>query len=234
MGAFAGQLPQHLQQPSGFGMQGFADRGQQYGYAMQQGAPPALSGIPEMGSQLGQAFQPGYAPYYNSYGPAPPLQQQQQYYYSPPEPHHQLGAYQQPHGMPAYFTPQQQAYMPPSAPHQHVPPPHHQQQQHGQSFHEAPLFQQQPAQPMAEEPTQQHGMVARERNGMVFYVPQSEAGQEQPLQETTAQYPLQHEAFVPAEGFVPGYHAQGMPMTPGPEQAYFYPQQGNMWYPGQQ
>ena len=76
-------------------------------------------------------------------------------------------------------------------------------------------------------------MVARERNGMVFYVPQSEAEQEPP-QEPTTHYPSTHEGYALAESFVPGYHPQAMPITPGPEAAYFYPQQGGMWYPGQQ
>jgi hypothetical protein len=55
-------------------------------------------------------------------------------------------------------------------------------------------------------------MVAHESNGMVFYVPASEA--------------QQSEHYQPAESFVPSYAMPGLPPpTPAPESAmsYYYP-----------
>ena len=60
-------------------------------------------------------------------------------------------------------------------------------------------------------------MVAHESNGMVFYVPASEA-----------QAQGQAENYQPAEGFVPNYAMPGLPPpTPAPENSmdYYYPQQ---------
>ncbi|KAK5129584.1 hypothetical protein LTR08_003049 [Meristemomyces frigidus] len=244
-GAFAGQLPARLQadgQGGGYGQmdepmmgtgtQFWEPRGQQqqqgFGYPLQQGATP-LSGIPEMGMQHAQAFPPAYQPppYYIPYVGAP-QQQQQQYYYSSPE-HHQPG-YQQHQGM-AYYAPQQ-GYMPPPPPFAMSPmaPPMPPPQQ--QSFQEQPP-QSAPSNTNTQESTAQSGMIARERNGMVFYVPQSEAEQEPETQYQSAESFVPTEGqYQPAESFVPGYAA--MPVTPGSEGAYFYPQQGGMWYPGQQ
>ncbi len=67
-------------------------------------------------------------------------------------------------------------------------------------------------------PEQQHnpeapqsGMVAHESNGMVFYVPASEA--------------QSSEQYQPAEGFIPSYALPGLPPTPAPDNQmqYYYP-----------
>lgn len=56
----------------------------------------------------------------------------------------------------------------------------------------------------------QSGMVAHESNGMVFYVPASEA--------------QQSEQYQPAESFVPSYAMSGLPPPTPPESTtYYYP-----------
>lgn len=130
--------------------------------------------------------------------------------YYPQYPAHQQMYYPPP--MPMYM-PQSQGYMPPQ-----------QQQPSSQSHHEQ-------AQRPESQQQQQHddsapsGMVAHESNGMVFYLPASEA-QQQPTQEH----------YQPAESFVPSYAMPGLPPpTPAPDASYYYPMDMNqaMYYPQQ-
>ena len=196
---FQNQLPAHMNEQPAYPQQPpppyFSPR-QQYQYPQPQPQPQTgtpLSGIPEQAIHA-PSFQPpayGQPPFY---GPYPP---QQTYYYSPPGPN----VYPQ---MPVYMVPPPppQGYMvpppgPPMVPQQ--PPP--QQQSSGE---------QQPQQQPSEQ--QQSGMVAHESNGMVFYVPASEA--------------QQSENYQPAEGFVPSYAMPGLPPpTPAPDHqmGYYYP-----------
>ncbi|KAI7517801.1 hypothetical protein KC316_g20629, partial [Hortaea werneckii] len=116
------------------------------------------------------------------------------YYYSPPGPngYQQMPMYMPPQG---YMIPQP---MPPHPPHQ----PEHQQHHQHQGAQDQDAQHQQ----------SQSGMVAQERNGMVFYVPQSEAQD-------------QGQGYQPAEGFVPSYAMPGLPPpTPAPDANYYYPQ----------
>ena len=106
--------------------------------------------------------------------------------------------------MPMYMPPPQNYIMAPSG--QNMAPPQQQ-----------ATPQQQPTQPAPSEPEQetsqpQSGMVAHESNGMVFYMPASEAQQQN-----------QGENYQPAESFVPSYAMPGLPPpTPAPEAAYYY------------
>ncbi|KAK5114593.1 hypothetical protein LTR85_010170 [Meristemomyces frigidus] len=213
---FQNQLPAHMHQEQ----QVFAQQQphfsphQQYAYPPQPQAATPLSGIPEQAMHAQPYQQPpampyGQLPYYTPYPP-----QQQQYYYSPPGPN----GYQP---MPMYM-PSQSYDMPPPA---QTALPAQMPQQPPQD-----LAQEGPAETtggLQEQQSQSHsGMVARERNGMVFYVPQSEVEQE----SSQAQY-------QPAESFVPSYAMPGLPPpTPAPETsaAYYYPQmQPGMFFPSQ-
>lgn len=230
---FEGQLP--LQ--SGMGYQ---QQQPPYFYPQQAGTP--LSGIPEQGWQAPMPYAPQPPPPPPFYPPqhAYGLPQPQQYYYSPPEAYGpsqaQPGIY-----MPALPPPPQypqfaSAMPPPPPPPQPAPPEH---SQHPQQPQHTPAAS-----------TGASGMLAHESNGMVFYVPRSEAeshaGASQPQ-------------FQPAESFVPSYAMPGlmhmgvgmgmgvgMPPTPAPDGSSGAPwyygdqgsmgQQGGMWYPppGQQ
>lgn len=197
---FQNQLPAHMSKPP---PPPYLSPRQQYPYTHSQptqaGTP--LSGIPEQAIHA-PAFQQA-SPAYGQQGYYQPYPPQQNYYYPPPGPP-QNGYPQMP--PPMYMMPpppQQQGYMgspmhhhQPPAPAQSIPPP------------PPPLdnHEQQP---------QQSGMVAHESNGMVFYVPASEAQNQSGA-----------ENYQPAEGFVPSYAMPGLPPpTPAPENsmAYYYP-----------
>lgn len=205
---FQNQLPAHMTEQMGFNQPSstlYSPR-QQYPYPPPPQSATPLSGIPEQAIHA-PSFQPpmmayGAAPFYAPYAHPP-----QQYYY-PQGP----GGYQP---MPIY-APSPQNYM--------MSPP-------------APALQTQQAPPQAQpsRPTETDsqqgsqapsGMVAHESNGMVFYLPASEAPQ-QP----------QGESYQPAEGFVPSYAMPGLPPpTPAPETSYYYPPQAPLqqvgYYPG--
>jgi hypothetical protein len=136
---------------------------------------------------------------------------QQQAMYYPQYPGQQNMYYQPP--MPMYM-PQAQGYL---GPQQQAPAqPHHEPAQRPQSQHQAPQQQ---------EDSAPSGMVAHESNGMVFYLPASEA-QQQPTQEH----------YQPAESFVPSYAMPGLPPpTPAPDASYYYPMDMSqtMYYPQQ-
>merc|ERR1712072_14815 len=148
-------------------------------------------------------------------------------------------AHQQP-----YFSPRQ----PPSyssqphtgtplsgIPEQAVHAPHF--QAHNMPYGQSPYYPQYPPQQPEHQQHHQHqgpqdedaqhqqsqsGMVAQERNGMVFYVPQSEAQD-------------QGQGYQPAEGFVPSYAMPGLPPpTPAPDANYYYPQPMYHGAPSQQ
>lgn len=117
-----------------------------------------------------------------------------------------------------YYPPQMHMYMPSSqgymAPSQQPPP----QPQHEQT---RPDSQSQP-----QDNSAPSGMVAHESNGMVFYLPASEA-----QQQTTQEH------YQPAESFVPSYAMPGLPPpTPAPDAAFYYPVDMNqaMYYPQHQ
>ncbi|TKA30719.1 hypothetical protein B0A50_02439 [Salinomyces thailandicus] len=187
---FYNQLPAHVdQQPYGQQQPYFAPQ-QQYQYPPQPQASTPLAGIPE---QAAHGFQPpamsyGQPPYYPQFPP------QHQYYYSPPG----QNGYPQ---MPTYLPPPQGYMMPPPMPPSQPPAEQHHQPQQSTQEEESPQHHQ-----------PQSGMVAQERNGMVFYVPQSEADD-------------QGQNFQPAESFVPSYAMPGLaPPTPAPDASYYYPQ----------
>lgn len=200
---FQNQLPAHMNDHTGFNQPSavYSSR-QQFPYPQPPQSATPLSGIPEQAIHA-PAFQPpmmgyGAAPYYAPYAPPPP-----QYYY-PQVP----GSYQP---MPMYAPAPQGYMMSPQAP--------------------ALLPQQAPPQPPSSQPTESEsqqaaqGMVARERNGMVFYLPASEAPQQSQAEGS----------YQPAESFVPSYAMPGLPPpTPAPETSYYYPQQMPMqggYYP---
>jgi hypothetical protein len=134
---------------------------------------------------------------------------QQSAIYYPQYPNQQNMYY--PQSMPTYMPPSQ-GYM---GPQQQAAAPSHPEQ--------APRLESQHQQADDSAPS---GMVAHESNGMVFYLPASEA-QQQPTQEH----------YQPAESFVPSYAMPGLPPpTPAPDASYYYPvdmSQG-MYYPPQQ
>nr|POE56374.1 hypothetical protein CFP56_50918 [Quercus suber] len=213
---FQNQLPAHMTDQMAYGSQPvsyYSPRQHFHQPQQPQGATP-LSGIPEQAMHA-QPFQPQsgqYAqPYYAQYPP------QQAFYYASPQP----GAYAP---MPMYMPPSQNYMMPPPI----QPPP---------SLHQAPPNMQAP--PSSSQPSLQprgndessqppSGMVAHESNGMVFYLPASEA-QQQP----------QAENYQPAESFVPSFAMPGLPPTPAPESTYYYPsvpppmQMQGSFYPSQ-
>lgn len=174
----------------------------------QVGTP--LSGIPEQAMHAPPFQPPGYGPppYYAAYPP------QQSMYYSPLVPNGYPS-------MPMYMAPPPQGYMVPQAPSMppQAPPP----------LQETPSQQSEEQQLESQPPS---GMVAHESNGMVFYVPASEA--------------QQAEQYQPAESFVPSYAMPGLaPPTPAPEDttAYYYSQMPHagmqevgsaVYYPAQQ
>lgn len=209
---FQNQLPAHITEQPAFHQQPppYYSPRQPYQYAPPQpqtGTP--LSGIPEQAIHA-QNFQPpsyGQQPYYPQYAPG------QSYYYP-----------QAPHGypsMPMYMAPPPQGYIMPSQQPPPIPAPQ-------------PAPEQEPPSSSAEHRHQQSqsGMVAHESNGMVFYVPASEA--------------QQSEQYQPAESFIPSYAVPGLlPPTPAPENqmAYYYPQMPHsgmqeisrgVYYPAQQ
>ena len=146
---------------------------------------------------------------------------QQNAMYYPQYPTQQNMYYQPPMHM---YMPQAQGYMPPQQQQQATSqqPPHDStQSQHQQ----APPQQQQQDDPAAAP----SGMVAHESNGMVFYLPASEAQQ----QSQSSQ-----EHYQPAESFVPSYAMPGLPPpTPAPDASYYYPTMDMgqaMYYPQQQ
>lgn len=202
---FQNQLPPHMHDQHGFAQAYFSPR-QQYSYPAAQNGTP-LSNIPEQAVNA-PSFQPPMMGYGQPYYGYPP----QQGFYYPPGP----GGYQQ---MPMYVPPHQgYPMMSPPAPAMSQPP------------QAAP--QQPPSQPVEAEQEQQgqsqaqSGMVAHESNGMVFYMPASEAQQQS-----------QGESYQPAESFVPSYAMPGLPPpTPAPESAYYYPQMQMpaAYYPQQQ
>lgn len=200
---FHNQLPAHLNDHMGYGPPPapyFSPR-QQYQFPQQAHAGTPLSGIPEQAMHA-QPFQPQNVPFGQQtyYAPYPP---QHNFYYPPAGP----SGYGP---MPMYMAPPQGYVMSPlgqTAPPSHQgPPPQHTQQ----------LASQPPPSRGANdsEPSQsQSGMVAHESNGMVFYLPASEAQQQS-----------QPEKYQPAESFVPSYAMPGLPPpTPAPDTAYYYP-----------
>jgi len=202
--SFQNQLPAHMveqQAQQAYGqLPPYYSPHQQYQYPQQPQIGTPLSGIPEQAVHA-PSFQPPGMSYAQSsyYAPYPP---QQNYYYSPPGPH----GYPP---MPMYMHPQGYPMMPPPAPMPQQqqptdPPP-------SQSNDEPPK-----AQPAAPAAPSQSGMVAHESNGMVFYLPASEAQEQE-----------QSQNYQPAEGFVPSYAMPGLPPpTPAPETsaaAYYYP-----------
>lgn len=209
MQPFQNQLPAHMhEQAPVFNqaqpLQAYFSPRQQYAYPQHQ--PPngtPLSGIPEQAIHAA-SFQPPVMPY-GGQGYYPPLSQQGYYY--PPGPN----GYQ-PMQM---YVPPPQGYMmspptgsmpPPASALQHPPS---QPQEHDQQS------QQQAQRPQSQS---QSGMVAHESNGMVFYMPASEAPQQ-----------TQGENYQPAESFVPSYAMPGLPPpTPAPETNYHYPSQMQM------
>lgn len=198
---FHNQLPDHLTQQLAYnGQQAppYYSPHQQapYPYPPQPQAGTPLSSIPERAIHA-QPFQPpgpyGQVPYY------PPYAQPQApgYYYPPPAPN----GYAPLPPMPVFVPPPQPAYMMPPQ------PPPVQEQQHSEDG----------------STPQQSGMVARESNGMVFYMPASEA-----QQQDQPQFPA--ESFVPTAASYP----VAMPPTPGPEAGYYYTPPQGMYYPSQQ
>jgi hypothetical protein len=138
---------------------------------------------------------------------------QQQAMYYPQYPGQQNMYYQPPMQM---YMPQAQGYMGPQQQQQAPAQPHHEPAQRPESQHQAPQQQ---------EDSAPSGMVAHESNGMVFYLPASEA-QQQPTQEH----------YQPAESFVPSYAMPGLPPpTPAPDASYYYPMDMSqaMYYPQQ-
>ena len=210
---FQNQLPAHMNEQAGYPQppppQPYFSPRQQYQYPPQPQTGTPLSGIPEQAMQVPSFQPPPYAqpPYYAGYPPG------QNFYYSPQPPN----VYPQ---MPMYMPPPPQGYMlPPQAP--PIPPPQPPQAQEQATSGSEHRHQQ-----------SQSGMVAHESNGMVFYVPASEAAQS--------------EQYQPAESFVPSYAMPGLPPpTPAPENqmAYYYPPMPHsgmqdvgtaMYYPAQQ
>nr|POF01156.1 hypothetical protein CFP56_21104 [Quercus suber] len=197
---FQNQLPAHMNDPMAHGSQPapYYSPRQQFQQPQQPHVATPLSGIPEQAMHA-QPFQPQSGQYGQPYYPQYPPHQS--YYY----PSQQPGGYAP---MPMYMPPPQNYMMPPSI---HQPPP----LPHAPAPHMQPPSSSQPP-PQArgdDEPSQpQSGMVAHESNGMVFYLPASEA-QQQP----------QAENYQPAESFVPSFAMPGLPPTPAPESTYYYP-----------
>lgn len=192
---FQNQLPAHMNEQMSLGQPSLAlySPRQQFPYPQPSQSVTPLSGIPEQAYHA-SSFQPlmayGAAPYYSHYPPPP-----QQYFY-PQGP----GGYQQ---VPIYVPFQQGDMVSPSEP--ALPQ---------QLAIQAPSSgsTQADSQRAAQPPS---GMVAHESNGMVFYLPASEA-----VQHT------QGEGYQPAESFVPSYAMPGLPPpTPAPEASYYYASQ---------
>ncbi|RMZ11407.1 hypothetical protein D0864_00993 [Hortaea werneckii] len=199
---FQNQLPSHMEQQNYAHQQPYFSPRQPLSYSSQPQIGTPLSGIPEQAVHAphfqAQNMPYGQPPYYPQYPP------QQPYYYSPPGPngYQQMPMYMPPQG---YMIPQP---MPPHPPHQ----PEHQQHHQHQGAQDQDAQHQQ----------SQSGMVAQERNGMVFYVPQSEAQD-------------QGQGYQPAEGFVPSYAMPGLPPpTPAPDANFYYPQPMYHGAPSQQ
>ncbi len=213
---FQNQLPAHMNEQSVYQQppppQPYFSPQQQYQYPTHPPAGTPLSGIPEQAMHAPNIQPPSYGqpPYYPTYPP------QQGFYYPPSG----QSGYPQ---MPMYMMPPPQGYMPPPP----APP---------MSELQPPSQQSRPISSSSQQESQQasqSGMVAHESNGMVFYVPASEA-----------QSSEQH--YQPAEGFVPTYAMPGLPPpTPAPDdpmQYYYPPVQHNgmqdvgpaVYYPPQQ
>lgn len=205
---FQNQLPAHMNEQPTYGqLPPYYSPRQQFQYPQQPQTGTPLSGIPEQAIHA-PSFQPpgmSYAqsPYYAPYPPQP------SYYYSPPGPN----GYQP---IPMYMPPQGYPVMPPPA---HMPPEQLTEQPTSQTIEEQPQQQEEQLQ-------SQSGMVAHESNGMVFYLPASEAQQQE-----------QSQNYQPAESFVPSYAMPGLPPpTPAPETSatyYYPPMPPQMYYPPQ-
>lgn len=118
-----------------------------------------------------------------------------------------------------YYPQPMQMYMPPSQ--GYMPP----QQQPSSQPHPEQSQQSESQQQQQQDDSAPSGMVAHESNGMVFYLPASEA-QHQPTQDQ----------YQPAESFVPSYAMPGLPPpTPAPDASYYYPMDMSqaMYYPQQ-
>ncbi|KAK5117048.1 hypothetical protein LTR62_006769 [Meristemomyces frigidus] len=200
-------------------------QGYTWPHAQQQAGTP-LTGIPEQAIHA-PAFHPpppqmGYgqpSPYFQQQ--YPPMQQPQQFYYPTPDGAEGYGA---PMGMGMsvpYMPPaMQQGYGRMSSPSQQPPYQHFTQDQ---SFPSAlPNDPLQAPPPSDDSPQRQEtesvmsssGMLAREKNGMVFYVPKSDVPAEHSgtaENSTAAQaHPQQQQSqprafYQPAENFVPSY-----------------------------
>lgn len=196
---FQNQLPNHMaeQQPYSQQVQAqFYPQQPPYGYSNQVNqVGTPLSGIPE-----------------NNW--AVPFQQPAMYY--PQYPAQQS----------MYYPPAMPMYMPQSQGYGGTQQQQQQQQLPAQSHPEPsqlPEGQQQTSQQQTD--SAPSGMVAHESNGMVFYLPASEA------QQTTQEH------YEPAESFVPSYAMPGLPPpTPAPDTSYYYPMDmsQSMYYPQQQ
>jgi len=206
---FRDQLPAHMsmheQPPPPF-------------FPVQHGHPPPhqlhaatpLSGIPEQAVHA-PAFQPpGFAPpqqYYSQYPPPPAAM-----YYPPSQPGLPPGYPQMPMYAIAGQHPGMNAPLPVQYNHHPHPPISHP----VPSPHMFPQPSEDQLPPPPQQQQEQHqapsGMLAQERNGMVYYVPASEA--------------QQSERYQPAESLVPSYAMPGLPPpTPAPEGSlgYLYP-----------
>lgn len=205
---FHSQLPAHMAEQTAYQQQqpppnpSYYSPNQQYMYpggpAPQAGTP--LSRIPEHAIR-GQTFPPHQAMYYAPYAGGQPQ------YFHPDVP------------MPMYTMPQQQAYgMPPS-----TQPPSHPQSVPGQQAPTEQAGNRTPAQHQSQQQPHpaQTGMVAHESNGMVYYLPASEAA---------AQSSSAEQQYQPAEGFVPSYAMPGLPPpTPAPDASgYSYVDMGGI------
>lgn len=200
---FQNQLPAHMNEQAGYGPSAppfYSPRQQQqYGYPQQQHSGTPLSGVTEQQMQMSgyQAPMMPYAPapYYPAYPP------QQSYYYPPTGPNGHMPMQMYMPGPQAYVVP------PKHVPHQPTQPPVPAEIQPGEPQHQ---HRHQPS---------QSGMVAHESNGMVFYLPATEAQQQASAED-----------YQPAEGFVPSYAMPGLPPpTPAPESLPYY---GNVPVPG--
>lgn len=218
---FQNQLPAHMHDQMQYGQQPstFYSPHQQHSHHHQQSQD-------NVHSSQAHSFQPQMQ--YSQQAYYPPYAQSQGYYY--------------PSGYPPMhmYSAAQNYAMPPAQQNFAAQQPHsHHQHHYSQSF-----------QPMSEEAvnqdhtattklpspqpqaSSQSGMVAQEVNGMVFYMPASEAAQQQ--QDAGAD-----SSYQPAESFVPAYAMPGLPPpTPAPENAaaaaaaYYYSyQQPGMYYP---
>ena len=172
-----------------------------YTYPQQSQNGTPLSGIPEQAIHA-PSFQPAMHPAQAHYAPMYPPTQAPFYYPAP-------GMNGYPPPMPMYMAPTA-FIIPPPPP---IPlPPTIPAGPTGHSAAQSSQEQQPPPLPPAPPQQPQSGMVAHESNGMVFYMPASEA--------------QQSDHYHPAERFVPAYAMPGLaPPTPAPDarMGYYYP-----------